>query len=249
MSILKNLFFWIVVAVFLVLTFGRADGDYIKAFYFVTFLLPVAVGTSYFFNYFLVPKYLLTKEYFRFGLYLFYTLVFSVYLELLVLTLSFIVLANYKYANLNPYSTDLLFMTSTIYFIVFMKAFFLLIRRYQNKEQQIIDLEKEKVKSKMDQIIVRSNRKNLPIRIDDIMYVESLSDYVKIHTSADTIICKEKISDLSKKLPDHFLRVHRSYLVNRIHVSNFNKEKLYLNDVSIPLSRTYGKEALAKLES
>jgi len=57
--------------------FGRASENYLQSFYFTTFMLPVAMGTSYFFNYFLMPEYLAVKNYWKFGLYFVYTLIFS----------------------------------------------------------------------------------------------------------------------------------------------------------------------------
>jgi hypothetical protein len=57
-------------------------------------LLPVAVGTSYSFNYFLVPRYLLKKRYKKFSLYLAYLLIVSTWLEMWVITGSFILLAD-----------------------------------------------------------------------------------------------------------------------------------------------------------
>lgn len=249
MRTLQHIGFWILVAIFLVVSFAQADQDYIKTLYFVTFLMPVAVGTSYFFNYFLVPKYLLLKKYVRFVLYLTYTLIFSLYFEMLVLTLSFIVLANYRYENLHPYSANLLMLTFTIYLIVFINAFILLIRRYQRKEYQIIELESEHEKNKIQSITVRSDRKNVPIAIQEIRYIESLADYVKIHTGNEQIITKEKISELDQRLPEYFIRTHRSFLVNQNHIKSYNREEIMLDAGNIPISRTYKKHIITLLEA
>lgn len=243
----QHVIFWIAVSTFLVVTFGQADGDFLKSFYFVTFLLPAAIGTSYFFNYFLVPKYLLTRQYLKFALYFFYTLLISLYLELLVLTAALIVLANYNYQNLNPYTTNLFLLTSTLYFIVFINAFILLIKRYQRKEHLIHELEAKTAKNQQTQIQVRSDRKLRPIDLKDILYIESLADYVKIHTKDAQIITKEKISDLENQLPESFLRVHRSFLVNKAHITSYNKEEILINETSLKISRTYKQKTLTTL--
>ncbi len=245
----KQVGFWVLIATLLIIIFAQADGDYLKTFYFVTFLMPVAIGTSYFFNNFLVPKYLLNQQYFKFGLYLLYTLVFSLYFELLVLTVSFIVLANYQYANLHPYSTNLLLLTFTIYLIVFIKAFVLILKKYQLKEIVITQLEHEQEKNSLKTITVRSDRKNIPIELDKIIYIESLADYVKIQTSDEQVITKEKISELNLRLPDTFIRTHRSYLVNVRHVSSYSREEVITTAGRIPISRTYKKQVLEQLEN
>lgn len=249
MRLLQHILFWVLVSTFLIITFGQADGDFIKSFYFVSFLLPVALATSYFFNYWLVPHYLLKQRYFRFGLYFLYTLIVSVYLEMVVLAAALIVLANYNYQNLNPYSTNLFLLTSTLYFIVFVNAFVLLIKRYQRKEHLLNKMEEQTEKNKVEQLIVRVDRQNKPINIQDLMMVESLADYVKLHLPNKQVITKEKISELQDKLPVHFIRVHRSFLVNKHHVSTFGKEDLLVGGTTVKISRTYKKAALAALES
>ncbi|VXD15930.1 LytTR family DNA-binding domain-containing protein [Marinoscillum sp. 108] len=247
MRIIQHLIFWSTVSLFLVITFGQANGDFIEAFYFVTFLLPVALATSYFFNYFLVPSYLLTRRYVLFGLYFAYTLIFSIYLEMIVLTIALIVLANYTYANLNPYSTNLFLLTSTLYFIVFLNAFILLIRRYQRNEHLLAKMEHTKKKNEREQIIVRVDRKNRALALDEILYIESLADYVKIHTTGEVVITKEKISELHDQLPERFIRTHRSFLVNQLQISEFGKEELLIGEVKIPISRTYRKAVSDRL--
>lgn len=249
MRVGKHLLFWILVTAFLTTTFGQSDRDYNKSFLFVTFLLPAAMATSYFFNYYLVPKYLLRKRYFKFTLYSIYTLIFSLYMEMIVLVLAFIVLANYKYQNLNPYTTNLFLLTSTLYLIVFINAFALLIKRYQNNEHTIIQLNEEKMRNEQEKIIVRSDRKNHSIYLQNIYYFESLADYVKIHTTEGQVITKEKISKFGQSLPDTFIRVHRSFIVNTIHIQTFTQENVVLNNMEVPLSRTYKKEALFFLKT
>lgn len=248
MRLAQHILFWTLILVFLTITFGQADDQYVKSFYYVTFLLPVAIGTSYFFNYWLVPNYLLKQRYLKFGLYCFYTLIISLYFEELVLTTSFIILANYKYANLNPYSTNLFLLTTTIYFIVFVNAFILLIKRYQRKEHLLNRIEEQNEKNKTQQIIVRVDRQNKPIDLDHLMVIESLADYVKLHLTHESVITKEKISQLQERLPDHFVRVHRSFIVNKNHVDTYGKEELSVGDMKIKISRTYKKEAIEALE-
>ncbi len=52
--------YWMVVILTLTLVFGLSWGNNLAAFYFVSMLLPIVLGTSYFFNYILVPGYFMT---------------------------------------------------------------------------------------------------------------------------------------------------------------------------------------------
>ena len=58
------------------------------------------------------------------------------------------------------------------------------------------------------------------------------------------IVTKEKISSLEKRLPDFFLRVHRSYLINIKKITSFSKTGIETKGETLPISRTYKKEAL-----
>ena len=245
--ILKHGIFWLAVVGILTVYFGRASDDFLQAFYFTTFLLPVALATTYFFNYFLVPKYLVHRRYTLFGLYFFYTLIISLYLEMLVMTISFIVLANYQYANMNPLTVDLFSLTITVYLIVIASAFYKTVRSLQQLSAEKNELQSEKEKSEKKFITVRSDRKEVPIEIDTIKYIESLADYVKIHAGTTIVITKEKISRLQGQLPEHFIRVHRSFIVNKLGIDSFNKEVVKINGTDIPIGRTYKKEVIQEL--
>ena len=235
----KHIIFWILASAILVIGFGAAHGDFVNSFYFVTFLLPVAMATSYFFNYYLVPEFLLKRKYLRFAIYTIYTLIVSLYLEMVVITLSFIVLANYNYGALNPTMTNVFVLEFAVYLIVLLKAFFLLFRRVQNNEFKVQQLMEEKEALKTEFITVRADRKNHQVKLDDIIYLESLSDYVKLHVNDETLTTRETISSFEESLPETFIRIHRSYIVNQLYVSEFNTTSVKLNETELPISRTY----------
>lgn len=234
------------------LIFGRQFDDFSTSFYFVSMLLPVVVGTCYFFNLYLVPSYLLPKKYFKFSLYTFYMVIVSIYLELLVMILSFVYLAEYSYKNMGPYMTDAFSLATVLYFVVLLFSFISFVRRSMTDEQKISTLSEEKEKYEAGNFTVRSNRKQVSLTFDEVLFIESLGDYVKINlTDGSSIITKEKISSLEERLPDLYLRIHRSFLVNKSKISNFNKEEVEIDNQTIPISRTYKKvvwEQLAKTD-
>lgn len=241
--------FWIITFVVLTLSFGRSYSGYAQSFYFVTFLFPVILGTCFFFNSFLVPKYLLKKKYFKFILYSLYTLVFSVYLEILVLTLSLIVFANYRYDQLNPKTTDIVFLTVVMYFLVLANTVVLLLQEYFMGQDRNNALTTEQEKLKKGCLIVRSERKNINVEYGSILYIESVGNYVKINLgSGKSVMTKEKISTIEGKLPNTFIRIHRSILVNAEQITSFNREWVHINEHELPISRKYKETALKRLE-
>lgn len=239
--------FWIFIVALLTLIFGRVFDSFILAFYFVSMLMPVAVGTSYFFNFFLVPRYLFKKRYARFILYFGYLLIISTYLEMWVITGAFVVLADLNYQSLSPIVTNIFVLAIILYFIVFLKAFLLLVRRYFIIQKHSKWLRAEKNKFLKGYLSVRADRKQAKILFEEIAYIESMSDYVKIVTDTGTVIAYERISHLHKELPEIFLRIHRSYIVNSQKVNYFSKTELQVNGSTLPISRTYKKQVSCSL--
>jgi two-component system LytT family response regulator len=106
----------------------------------------------------------------------------------------------------------------------------------------------EKSVLKNDFIFVRSDRKMIKINFDEIRYVESLSDYIKIHSVDKTITTRETISNIETKLPaKNFLRIHRSYIVNLKKINSYTNEFVEIGKNAIPISRTYKENVLKKL--
>jgi DNA-binding LytR/AlgR family response regulator len=108
------------------------------------------------------------------------------------------------------------------------------------------------VESKLDastnHIYVNMNKKHHKVLFDDILYAESLKDYVRIHTSETTIVTKEKISDFEKKLPSNFLRTHRSYIVNSNKITAFTAQDIEIGNLEIPIGISYKQNVLDQLK-
>lgn len=239
--------FWLLTFVLLNFLFGLKWSNYLDSFYFTSMLMPVAVATSYFFNLFLVPNYLVKKRYFWFALYTCYTLVVSIFLTAVIGMFSFIVLTDLNWNSMSPIAGDVFQLGIIIYFVAMLFSF---IRFYQSnleKERQISSLTETNQKNLLQTIIVRSNREAVSIVIDEILFIESLSDYVKIHTEDNMIITKEKISALGNSLPEWFIRVHRSFLVNKNKVETFGHDYIKIHSHQIPVGRKYKKEALESI--
>ena len=243
-----HVIFWVGVLTLLTIIYTPYYHSVSEAFYFVSMLLPVVIGTCYFFNLYLVPKFLLTKKYTKFILYSVYMLIISLYLEMLVIMLSLIFLAKYAYQNMSPVSSDIFILAITLYFIVLLFSFILLIQQSFVKEKTIETLEKEKKKNQIKSLMVRSNRQMRNLPLEEILFIESMDDYVKIHlTNDEVVITKEKISTFETKLPETFVRIHRSFIVNKHKVSAFNKETLTVGNQTLTISRSYKKIAWSRL--
>lgn len=97
-------------------------------------------------------------------------------------------------------------------------------------------------------LLIRSDRKIIRLPIEEIILIESLKDYIKIHTHNKTVITKESISAMEEKLASHnFLRIHRSYLIALKKVNAFNHEFVEIHEKQLPFGRTFKELALKAL--
>lgn len=92
------------------------------------------------------------------------------------------------------------------------------------------------------------NKKHVKVYLKDITYVESLKDYVRIHTPTLRLVTKDKIGDFAASLPDYFLRSHRSFLVNIHHITAFTAHDIEIGDIEVPIGISYKMQVMEQLK-
>lgn len=125
------------------------------------------------------------------------------------------------------------------------------ISKYLNENIRIdLDKKEEPIRFKSDFIFVRSDRKMIKINFLEIVYMESLGDYLKIHLPKKTIITRETITSIEAKLPkNNFLRIHRSFIISINKIESFTKEFVEVHKKAIPIGRSYKNKVQLKLEN
>ena len=89
-------------------------------------------------------------------------------------------------------------------------------------------------------ISLRCDRKNLKVALNDILYIESLKDYIKVVTVNKTIVTKQSISSIEEMLPkENFIRIHRSYIVVLNKIESYTNELIGIGKQELPISRSY----------
>ena len=108
----------------------------------------------------------------------------------------------------------------------------------------------EIIQEKSDFIFVRADRKMVKINFSEINYIESFSDYIKIYVADKTIVTRETITNIEAKLPQKdFLRIHRSYIASISKIESFTNEFIEVKKKALPISRSYKKDVLVRLEN
>jgi DNA-binding LytR/AlgR family response regulator len=168
---------------------------------------------------------------------------------MLVLFLSFIYLANFEMEQMGPNSSNILLLAVVLYLVVFGGSFLLTLQQLFESYKEIEEMKAEKMKKEKSFLELTSNRKTVQIPYENIVFIESLTDYIKVHSSSqEEIISKEKISVLEEKLPEFFVRIHRSFIVNSQKIIRFNNNEVELKTDVLSIGRTYKKQALSKLK-
>ncbi|MFY0688279.1 MAG: response regulator transcription factor [Cyclobacteriaceae bacterium] len=119
-----------------------------------------------------------------------------------------------------------------------------------SKTYQLADavVEERKATAPSPYIYFKEKNEMIKVELANIISIESVKDYVKVHTLQGEIISRQKISYLEERLPaDQFIRVHRSYIVAFKHVASYNANEVSCGDLIIPLGRKYKKDSIDAL--
>lgn len=99
-------------------------------------------------------------------------------------------------------------------------------------------------------ITLKQDYSNISISIDDILYIEAVEGYSKVfRVSGDCILSRILLKNIFALLPqEHFLRIHRSFIVSRSKIKSFSKQEIVLIDgTTLPIGRQYAAEITNKI--
>ncbi len=114
-----------------------------------------------------------------------------------------------------------------------------------NKAQE--NLNQRITEKQLDFIFVKTENRLEKIMISDIMYIEGMRDYLRIHTSTKKIMTLQSFNELEQLIPAHLVcRVHKSYMVAVSKIESIERSRIKIADQIIPVSETY-KEAFLQL--
>jgi DNA-binding LytR/AlgR family response regulator len=93
------------------------------------------------------------------------------------------------------------------------------------------------------------NKDLVKIFLKEIIYIESIKDYVKIVTAARSVITYQRIGYMEEKLPENrFVRIHKSYIVSVDKIVSYNNEEVHVQSFSLPIGRNYKQQFLKSVE-
>lgn len=83
------------------------------------------------------------------------------------------------------------------------------------------------------------NKTMVRVYFNEIRYIESMREYINIHTPRGKISTRMAISEIENLLGENFIRIHRSFIVNKRKVSAFNAEDVFIEETPVPIGASY----------
>jgi two-component system, LytTR family, response regulator len=97
-------------------------------------------------------------------------------------------------------------------------------------------------------IFVKIESRLEKIPLDEILYIEGMRDYRRIHTTKKKVMTLQTFTDFEKEISAHIIcRIHKSFMVSIDKIETIEKEKVKINGIFIPISATYRNEFLSLL--
>ncbi len=236
--IFTHVTFWVMYYVLFGLIWAGEKG-YVASFYLEFLLLPIRIMAVYLAIYFLLPKYLLKRRYWSFLLGYGLVLILGSLLQRIVIHFF------YEELLLNDFSNGLfgvkmlvramVLINTTVLFVLGIKLF------------QLWVIEREKNIQNREKILeIKANRKTHRIPTDTIIYIEGLGNYVTYHLSNQTKITSYgSIKGTLQRLPEKFKRVHKSYIVNKDHITSYDAMTIDVKNASIPRGKSAKDQVLS----
>jgi DNA-binding LytR/AlgR family response regulator len=108
---------------------------------------------------------------------------------------------------------------------------------------------KEEDKKNADFVYFRADRKMVKVMLHDILYIESMKDYIKVFTHNHVLITNLSISSVEEMCPEiYFSRLHRSYIVSIQKIKSITSELFEIGSTEIPIGKFYRQGVLKLLQ-
>jgi two-component system, LytTR family, response regulator len=96
-----------------------------------------------------------------------------------------------------------------------------------------------------DLAFVKSGRQIVRVDFRDTLYIKGEREYIGMHSRTGRVLVYSRLKEVESLLPDYFIRIHLSYIVNTRHILKFESNHVFIGEVHLPLGDTY-REAFMK---
>jgi two-component system, LytTR family, response regulator len=118
-----------------------------------------------------------------------------------------------------------------------------------NKARDLFQLNHQNTAASPEFFFVNSDYSLLKITIADIVWIEALKDYIRIHLSGDAkpVVTRMPLKQVEEQLaPAKFIRIHKSYIIAVAHITAIRKNSIFIGTMELPVGDNY-REVVAAL--
>jgi len=241
LRIIHHILFWLIYYI----TFGfiwAEGGDYWQSYYLEFILLPIRILAVYFTIFLLIPQYLQHRKIIHFATgYLGLILICAVLQRLFIFFFyEGIAVDQNQLWDLTGILRAIILINSTVLFVSAIKITQLWwLEGDKNNHLQTIIKSIHSTDRKDEIIEIKAEKRINRIPADELLFVEGLGNYVIYHTQDKKLISYTSLKQALEELPEHFIRIHKSYLVNMNHVTSYDHEDIEVGGNLLPLGRAF----------
>ncbi|MGB5817849.1 MAG: LytTR family DNA-binding domain-containing protein [Saonia sp.] len=212
------------------------DKGYFNSFYLEFVLLPIRILVVYVTIYFLLPTFLLKRDYFKFFLGYFLLLALGGLMQ------RFFIHLFYERILLNTTTHAFFDIMSMIRAVVLINTTALLV--LGAKLFQLWQIEHEKNRKSGGGVLeIKSNRRIHLVPMEDILYIEGLGNYVTYYLNGNSkVTAYSSVKKALAALPENFVRVHKSYVVNKHHIKSYDTHNIEIQDQMVPRGKSVSED-------
>jgi sensor histidine kinase YesM len=236
-----HVFFWLFVLALYVIFFGRKNNNYLQTFFFVGLLMPVTIFTTYFLNYYLVPNYLMKERYAYFATYFVYSLIGSLFLEMMISALTFIVMAELNIHDMSPASIDLFFLLASLLMVVFFAIGIKMLLHWKQSKEDYQKLMRDKIETELRFLKVQLNPHFLFNTLNNLYYLTTeksnrapqailqlseILDYVLHQGKAILVPLENELKQVDNYIALELLRYEDRIQIDKTIEGNINEKQI-----------------------
>ena len=115
------------------------------------------------------------------------------------------------------------------------------VKAIEKTKPMLVSQTEAQATASIDHIFIKSEYKLIRVDLSDILYIESLRDYIAIHTLTNgKIMSLDSLRNMENQLPaNRFTRVHKSYIIAINHISFIERNRIIIKDEYIPIGDSY----------
>ena len=157
----------------------------------------------------------------------------------------------YREYALDAFELDVIdYLHKPIPFPRFIRAVGKVEEKLQNSAQPVKPVYSSEIEKAEEFIFVKADKKSIKLNFADIVYIEGLSDYIKIHTQTKSVVTKLTVKSIEELLPKkQFPRIHKSYIVSLQHINAIDGNQVEIANKKLPIGQSYRQAFMEIIQS